>query len=196
MSVAARQSLTPHEHGILAHAQGASLQLPRSAGESSHIHEGRAMLREDSGAHERQIQRTQQGARDSGMAGAGRSGTKAMDSNSGCYARGVRRGGRRVGGTRTPSGSARRWAHAHHIPRSAATPSTQADAERSHLLPPSSRAPGCVMRRHAPTATRTPSGYAPEEDDDAALGSALGAAAAEAFAAGLPPSRRPSMLDI
>jgi len=53
------------------------------------------------------------------------------------------------------------------------------------------------MRRHAPTATRTPSGYAPEEDDDAdALGSALGAATAGAFAAGLPLSRRPSMLDI
>ena len=53
------------------------------------------------------------------------------------------------------------------------------------------------MRRHAPTATRTPSGYAPKEDDDAdALGSALGAAAAESFAADLPPSRRPSMLDI
>lgn len=53
------------------------------------------------------------------------------------------------------------------------------------------------MRRHAPTATRTPSGYAPEEDDDAdALGSALGAATAGAFAAGLPPSRRPSMVDI
>ena len=53
------------------------------------------------------------------------------------------------------------------------------------------------MRRRAPTATRTPSGYAPEEDDDAdALGSALGTATAGAFARGLPPSRRPSMLDI
>ena len=52
------------------------------------------------------------------------------------------------------------------------------------------------MRRRAPT-TRTPSGYAPEEDDDAdALGAALGAATAGVFAAGLPPSRRPSMLDI
>jgi hypothetical protein len=53
------------------------------------------------------------------------------------------------------------------------------------------------MRRHAPTATRTPSGYAPEEDDAAdALGAALGAATAGAFAAGLLPSRRPSMLVI
>ena len=32
-----------------------------------------------------------------------------------------------------------------------------AGARWVYLLPPSSRAPGCVMRRHAPTATRTPS---------------------------------------
>ena len=101
---------------------------------------------------------------------------------------GGRWGGVSVERTRTPSG--------YHIPHSATSPSTQADAERAHLLPPRQRAPGCIMRRHAPTATRTPSGYAPEEDDDAdALGAALGAATAGAFAGDLLPSRRPSILD-
>ena len=106
-------------------------------------------------------------------------------------------GGGAAGGTRTPSGSrAPMGPCAPHR----ALPRHPQHSGRCRMVPPpppSSRAPGCVMRRHAPIATRTPSGYAPKEDDDAdALGSALGAATAGAFAVGLPPSRRSSMLDI